>query len=34
MVGEARAKELILTADRIDGETAREWGLITETVSL
>jgi enoyl-CoA hydratase len=33
MLGEARAKELILTAERFDGETARELGLVADTVS-
>jgi enoyl-CoA hydratase/carnithine racemase len=30
IVGPSRAKYLILSGDRIDAETAREWGLISE----
>jgi len=32
LVGEARAKEIIFTADRYDPETLREYGYLTEVV--
>src|SRR6202011_5967402 len=32
-IGQARARELILTGDMIDGKTAFEWGLVNKVVT-